>query len=67
MSMAHTTSHTRFSRDLFSRLAAFLIRGPRPRLDPRILPDHLQRDIGFSDGRATAGRVQWHTDGDFCP
>jgi len=67
MSMAHTTSYTRFSRDLLSRLAALFTRRRRKRLDPRILSDHLQRDIGFSDGRATAGRVQWHMEDEFCP
>jgi hypothetical protein len=24
-----------------------------PRLDPRSLPQHLRRDLGFSDGRAS--------------
>ena len=41
------------------RLATLLFGEPRARrrarLDPRMLNDHLKRDLGFLDGRATPG------------
>lgn len=45
---------------LSSRMLAALIGlRPRPRrvrLDPRTLPDHLRRDMGFMDGNEPRGR-----------
>lgn len=59
MSLAHTTPHARFSWQLLSRLAARFARTPG-RLDPRTLPDHLQRDIGYLDGSGVARRASFH-------
>lgn len=42
------------------RLAAHIVRlrpgSRRNRLDPRLLPDHLKRDMGFADGNDPRGR-----------
>jgi hypothetical protein len=51
MSMAQAISRVRFPRHLVSWLAARLNPRPRGKLDPRLLSGHLQRDIGFLDGR----------------
>lgn len=38
------------------RLTFGLFRSRRARLDPRTLPDHLKRDMGFLDGRGPRNR-----------
>ncbi|WP_127599068.1 hypothetical protein [Nitratireductor alexandrii] len=45
-------------RSWIGRVAAFLARprSRRRRLDPRTLPDHLRRDMGFADGNDPRGR-----------
>ncbi|PSM17677.1 hypothetical protein [Nitratireductor sp. StC3] len=45
-------------RSWIGRVAAFLVRprSRRRRLDPRTLPDHLRRDMGFADGNDPRGR-----------
>lgn len=40
----------------FDRLTFSLFRPRRGRLDPRNLPDHLKRDLGFLDGRGPNNR-----------
>ncbi|MBB2973003.1 hypothetical protein [Mesorhizobium sp. RMAD-H1] len=51
MAMAQTTLHASSPRSLLSRLGGYLTRRRPKRLDPRMLSEHLQRDIGFLDGR----------------
>jgi len=40
----------------FGRLTAALVRPRRTLLDPRSLPDHLKRDMGFLDGNDPSGK-----------
>lgn len=57
MSMAQTTSPARAPRRLLAKLKALFAPRRRKRLDPRTLPDHLKRDIGFLDGRTGSERL----------
>ncbi|GAB1584505.1 hypothetical protein [Phyllobacterium phragmitis] len=51
MAMAQTTLHTSSSWSLLSRLGGYFTHSRPKRLDPRMLSEHLRRDIGFLDGR----------------
>lgn len=57
MPMAQTTPRARFPRRFFASLTALLRPRRRPRFDPRDLPDHLKRDIGYLDGRTDPARI----------
>lgn len=61
MSLAHTTPHARFSWKLLSRLAARFTQTPRL-LDTRLLPEHLQRDVGYLDGSGAMKKASFHLD-----
>jgi hypothetical protein len=61
MSMAQAISRVRFPRHFLSWLATHLNPRPRGKLDPRLLSGHLQRDIGFLDGRGAARDARAHS------
>ncbi|WEX08291.1 hypothetical protein [Chelativorans sp. AA-79] len=65
MSMVHTIPRARFSRRLLSWMTALLPRRRRRRLDPRMLSDHLKRDVGFLDGRRGTVEARPCWEGDF--
>lgn len=59
MSMAHRTTHARFSELMLSWLLVRFRPNPRARLDPRTLSEHLKRDLGFLDGTDVPSRTCW--------
>ncbi|WP_309085012.1 hypothetical protein [Chelativorans sp.] len=54
-------SRALFSPALMLRLAHYLVQPLSYRLDPRTLPDHLKRDVGFLDIRNAGEESGRHT------